>query len=338
MDRRRSRPPRPVRTGVAATFAVALFVGAVAPETVRADDGLEQAEATLAATVEQIRDRGRAVDDRFVQPARLEIEQAAERVETHAECALRRVERLADVPVRYFATLPIDPERARRELRAGLDPTDVHSPLRALTRNEVLDLYMLVDWATPLRERGFTAVRPGVDADGRPIPIRYTRSPIVLLNGAMTDEDRALQTGQALADRLGAVVLVWHNQTNGCVGDACETLLNMADLNVGIEKELRSKLDEPRPITVIAHSQGGAQLHAILTNRQRRGLSNAHVACVLLGAPNAAETNLAVGKWTFLTHGDDPIPNLLGRNGLGGRLSDHAVEYYLPLIEPEMLW
>ncbi|NNJ27461.1 hypothetical protein [Alienimonas chondri] len=249
-----------------------------------------------------------------------------------------RAERLAAVPVRVFDALPNDPERAKRELRRGLDPTDVNSPLRALTRNDVLDLYQIVDWLAPYQRKGFTAVRPGVDADGRPIAIQYTDSPIVYINGALTTRGRAVEAGQALADRLGAVVLVWHNETNGILGDAAESLLNLADVPLGAGGELRTMIDRPQPITVIGHSQGAAQLHAVLTDRQRRGLSNAHVAAVMLGAPNGAETRLKVGKWTYITHGDDIVPNVLGRNRLGGNLADHSIDYYLPLVEPGMLW
>ncbi|MEM9703207.1 MAG: hypothetical protein AAF907_12260 [Planctomycetota bacterium] len=187
-----------------------------------------------------------------------------------------RAERLADASRRLFKTLPTDPALAREELRRGFDPTDVNSPLRALTRNDVLDPYVLADWATD-RNRGFVAARPGVDQDGQAIPIRYSKAPVIFLNGALTNRENALTTGRQLADQLAAEVLVCHNETNGAAGDFTESLLNMADLPVGVPAALEALIAAERPVTVIAHSQGGAQLHALLKRRQRRGQSNAHV-------------------------------------------------------------
>ena len=344
-----------MRSARALTLAVLTPACLAAPAASGADDWLAGVEEGITEAAEQIRDGGReseraardaeplaerwGADLRTVRDSlRRRLRTARRPVAEGLDELVDRAERLGDVPVRYFDALPDDPGRANRELARGLDPTDPASPLRALTRNPVLDPYLPVDWLTPGRERGFVAVSPGTDADGRPVPIRYDRSPIVYLNGALTSREKAAQTGRRLADHLGAVVQVWHNETNGCVGDAAETLLNMADLHVGVPGDLRAALGEPRPITVIAHSQGAAQLHAILTDRQRRGLSNTHVACVLLGAPRRAATGLEVGKWTFVANADDPVPNLLGGARLTGNLRDHAIESYVPRITPAMLW
>ncbi len=373
----RSRPPartpRPMHTpglSCAAGCVAALWLGGIMAPAAPANDWLRRAEASLDRAADRLEADAKAVRndlredlDRELSPerrgklraeVRADLRAFGERLEEGGGELADRAERLADVPVRYFDTRPDDPDGARARLARDLDPTNVHGPLRGATRNPLLDPLMVVDWATPFRRRGFVAVHPSPgpavhassdSADGPPAP-RYARSPVIYINGALTDKPRAVRTGQALADRLGTTVFVWHNETNGSVGDGLEALLNMADLPVGVGDELRDAVAGPRPVTVIGHSQGAAQLHAILTARKRRGLSNRHVACVLLGAPNAAETKLEVGKWSFVTYGDDLVPNLLGRNRplrdfatlRDLTVDDHPVDLYVPLVTPEMLW
>ncbi len=170
---------------------------------------------------------------------------------------------------------------------------------------------------TPLRD-----IPPIVPSDGR-----KPKGTIVEINGIMTD--RALQTSdmQALADQTGAAVVGVHNASRGlfwdliqCIADKMSIGKNPAvDTTAGLIYEA---LNEERPLTVVAHSQGGLILSRALIDARNRllledGLSVAEVNKRLsqihvVTAGGAASHYVSGPQYQHFVNTADVVPMLLG--------------------------
>ena len=216
-----------------------------------------------------------------------------------------------------------------------LDVTNREGELRGLTRNRILDpAALIINPLEALLPFGRISL-----IECRPKQVTYHGPRVYYINGVDTSRSKARDTGMLIAEKLGAVVYVYNNKSDGIVYDSLEAGLNIVDVPAGVSKQLIDIVSSHRQqINIISHSQGGEQIHSILKWRRHRGLSNDHVAWVLMGVPNTKYSRLGTGKRRFHHHGSDIVSGLLGRNSGDLSFADHAVENYIPLLDTADLW
>ena len=208
----------------------------------------------------------------------------------------------------------------------------------------------------------------------------YSGDPVYYINGIWTLQDSALESAQMLAGRLQRPVQLLYNPselnppdfqtgTPGFFGDIGEAIYDSVwplvtcamtpeqlkepaeksiQLNPTTRKVTHLLYYSDRPVSIVTHSQG-----CIIVR-------NACFALFLLGKEQWVEDNLAwvaTGiplhenevwpkpcKYTSLVHKDDPIPGLIGLQGIkdidaSSLIFKHGFkEHYLDMIDPNMLW
>lgn len=170
----------------------------------------------------------------------------------------------------------------------------------------------------------------------------FTGKPDVIFIPGINTDPKGFEGALARTDaRFDGNVAAIYNKTDGMGADILQAMgdISQAEINmrlsdnpavVTLSKQIEQAMKEGRPLTLEAHSQGGAITSAALMKLYREN-PNLDLSKLTVNTYGSAGTEFPPGpKYTHYVIAVDPVPLLGNIGGLGGSLNYYAHVVLLP--------